>query len=281
MQKLSQSLRRQGKLIGLVPTMGYLHQGHLSLVRLARKKSAVVVASIFVNPLQFGPKEDFQKYPRDINRDKKLLAQEKCDVLFSPSAREMYPDDFLTSVSVSKMSDRLEGASRPGHFNGVVTVLAKLFNIILPDLAFFGQKDAQQVVVVKKMVEDLNFPAKIVVAPTVRDKSGLALSSRNSYLKAQEYQPALSLSRALREAKKMIIQGEKDPEKVMAEMRKIIEEQPLTRIDYLAITDTKELLPVDKIKGQILISLAVRVGGTRLIDNLCLKVNNRVKESRC
>jgi pantoate--beta-alanine ligase len=281
MQKASLALRRKGKEIGFVPTMGALHEGHLSLVRLARKKSDVVVVSIFVNPAQFGPGEDFQKYPRVFPRDKKLLQKEKCDIIFYPSVKQIYPENYLTFVNVEDLTTRLEGASRPGHFRGVATIVAKLFNIVQPDLAFFGQKDAQQAVVVKKMASDLNFPVKIIVCPTVRDQKGLALSSRNSYLNPDEHKQALSLFEALEKARDLIQLGQDNPQAVISSMQEVIQKNPLAKIDYLAVTDSKRLLPVDKIKGEVLISLAVRVGDTRLIDNICLKVDKKVKEIRC
>ena len=281
MHKLSQALRRKDKIIGLVPTMGALHQGHLSLVRMARKKSDVVVVSVFVNPTQFTPGEDFQKYPRVFAQDKTLLQKEKCDIIFYPSVKEMYPENYLTFVNVEDITTRLEGASRPGHFQGVTTVVAKLFNIVQPDLAFFGQKDAQQAVVIKKMVEDLNFPTQIVVAPTVRDQKGLALSSRNSYLSSDEKSQALCLYEALEKARDLIQLGQTNPQVVISSMQTVLEKNPLAQIDYIAITDLKRLLPVDKIAGDVLISLAVRVGNTRLIDNICVRVNKRVQEIRC
>jgi len=281
MQKSSLALRRKGKLIGLVPTMGALHEGHLSLVRMARKKSDVVVVSIFVNPTQFGPGEDFQKYPRVFPQDKKLLQKEKCDIIFYPSAKQIYPENYLTFVDVEDITTRLEGASRPGHFRGVATIVAKLFNIVQPDLAFFGQKDAQQVVVVKKMVSDLNFPVKIIVCPTVRDQKGLALSSRNSYLSPDEKCQALCLYEALEKARDLIQLGQTNPQVVISSMQTVIQKSPLAEIDYVAITDTKRLLPVDKIRGDVLISLAVRVGNTRLIDNICVRANKKIQEIRC
>jgi pantoate--beta-alanine ligase len=281
MQRTSQTLKRKGKVIGFVPTMGYLHQGHLSLVKEAKRRSDVVVASIFVNPIQFGPSEDFQRYPRDLNRDKNLLQEAKCDILFFPSQKEIYPEGFLTYANVEEITRRLEGASRPGHFKGVVTVVAKLFNIVLPDLAFFGQKDAQQLLIIKRMAADLNFPIEIVTCPTVRDRNGLALSSRNTYLNSDEYRQALSLSEALQKAKDLIRLGEKDPRVVTNSMREVIQKNPSARIEYLALTDPKELKPVDKIQKDVLISMAVRIGTTRLIDNICLKVNEKVREIRC
>lgn len=281
MQKTSLALHGRGKIIGLVPTMGALHEGHLSLVRTARQKSDVAVVSIFVNPTQFGPGEDFQHYPRDLNRDKKLLQEAKCDILFYPSQKEMYPDNYLTSVNLEGIADKLEGASRPGHFQGVATIVTKLFNIVQPDLAFFGQKDAQQVVAIKKMVADLNFPTKILVGPTVRDEKGLALSSRNSYLNKDEYHQALCLYEALQKAKDLIQLGVRDPGRVIHSMQQVIQKNPLAKIDYIAVTDSQDLQPVDKIQGDVLISLAVKIGKTRLIDNLCLRANQKVREIRC
>ncbi|OGC76834.1 MAG: pantoate--beta-alanine ligase [candidate division Zixibacteria bacterium RBG_16_50_21] len=281
MQRTSQALKRNGKVIGFVPTMGYLHQGHLSLVKEAKRRSDMVVASIFVNPIQFEPSEDFQRYPRDLNRDKNQLQEAKCDILFFPSQKEIYPEGFLTYANVEEITRSLEGASRPGHFKGVVTVVAKLFNLVLPDLAFFGQKDAQQVVTIKKMAADLNFPIEIVTCPTVRDQNGLALSSRNTYLNTDEYRQALSLSEALQKAKDLIRLGEKDPRIVTNSMREVIQKNPSAQIEYLALTDPKELKPVDKIQKDVLISMAVRIGTTRLIDNICLKVNEKVREIRC
>jgi pantoate--beta-alanine ligase len=281
MQETSLALHRKGKLIGLVPTMGALHEGHLSLVRMARKKSDVVVVSIFVNSTQFGLNEDFQNYPRVFAQDKTFLQKEKCDIIFYPSVKEMYPENYLTFVNVEDITTRLEGASRSGHFRGVATIVAKLFNIVQPDLAFFGQKDAQQAVVIKRMVADLNFPAKIVVAPTVRDQKGLAFSSRNSYLSPDEKSQALCLYEALEKARDLIQLGQTNPQMVISSMQTVIQKSPLAEIDYVAITDTKRLLPVDKIRGDVLISLAVRVGNTRLIDNICVRANKKVQESRC
>jgi pantoate--beta-alanine ligase len=244
MQKICGELKGRGKTIGLVPTMGYLHQGHLSLVRIARKKSDVVVVSIFVNPTQFGPREDFGKYPRDFNRDRLLLKRERCDYVFAPRVKDMYPEGYLTYVEVEGITDRLEGASRPGHFRGVTTVVAKLFNIIRPDLAIFGQKDAQQAVVLKKMADDLDFGIKMIIAPTVREKGGLALSSRNKYLSPEERSQAVVLYQSLALAKRMIAGGEKSAAKIRAQMRNLIEKQPQAQLEYIAITDAHTLEPL-------------------------------------
>lgn len=272
MQKISTALKRKGKIIGFVPTMGYLHEGHLSLIKLAKKKSDVVVVSIFVNPLQFGPKEDFKRYPRDLKRDTKLARKAGCDILLVPSQKQMYPARYSTFVNVEKLSDTLEGKFRSGHFKGVATVVAKLFNIVQPDLAFFGQKDAQQVVIIQKMAQDLNFNLKIIVAPTVREPSGLALSSRNTYLGEDEKKTAKVLFESLQKAQSIIEQGETNSFKIMHEMEKMILSRPKTIIDYIAITDSKTLEPLEKLSGEVLISMAVFVGSTRLIDNLKLKV---------
>jgi pantoate--beta-alanine ligase len=268
MQQLSLSLKKRGKKISFVPTMGALHQGHLSLVKRARKLGDFVVASVFVNPTQFGPKEDFKRYPRDLKKDMKLLKKAGCDLVFAPGVKRIYPEGYLTCVDVEKISDKLEGASRPGHFKGVCTVVAKLFNIVQPDYVIFGQKDAQQAIIIKKMTEDLNFPVKIIVSPTVREKDGLAFSSRNSYLNPEERREAKVLYQALRTGKRLVESGEKNPEKVINKMRQLINRQKLAKIDYIALTDTKNLEPVKEIKGELLLSLAVKFGKTRLIDNL-------------
>jgi len=268
MQKLSLSLKRQGKKISFVPTMGALHRGHLSLVKRAKKLGDFVVTSIFVNPTQFGPKEDYRKYPRDLKKDKELLQKAGCDLIFAPRVKDIYPVGYLTYIDVEELSQKLEGASRPGHFKGVCTVVAKLFNIVQPDFAIFGQKDAQQALIIKKMAEDLDFPVKIIVSPTVREKDGLACSSRNSYLITEERNQAKILYQSLKLGEKMIKAGEKNPLKVIKKMTEMIKQVPLAKIDYIALTDTQTLEPVRKIKGELLLSLAVKFGKTRLIDNL-------------
>ncbi len=272
MQRICTSLKKKGKTIGFVPTMGYLHQGHLSLMGVAKKKSDVLVVSLFVNPTQFGPQEDFKRYPRNLKMDKRLLKESGCDYLFYPQIKEMYPEVYETYVEVEKSTKILEGAFRPGHFKGVTTIVAKLFNIVMPDVAVFGQKDFQQAVVIRRMVKDLNFPVKIIVAPTIREKSGLALSSRNSYLSDEERIQALSLYQSLNLAKKLIKSGERDSEKIIEKMKKLIQKQPQARIDYISINDSETLETLRKIKGNILISLAVKIGKTRLIDNINIKV---------
>lgn len=272
MQKICAGVKREGKIIGFVPTMGYLHKGHLSLIRIAKKRSDVLVVSVFVNPTQFGPKEDFNRYPRDFRRDRFLLEKEGCDFIFAPRIKDMYPEGYLTYVNVDKISDKLEGATRPGHFQGVTTVVAKLFNVVRPDIAVFGQKDAQQAVVLKKMVDDLNYGIKMIIAPTVREKDGLATSSRNVYLSKEERKQAKVLYQTLRVAKEMIKKGERKVSKIVSKMRTLINKQPLAEVDYIAITDANSLELLNKLKGEILISLAVRFGKTRLIDNTKIKV---------
>ena len=257
--------------LGFVPTMGYLHEGHLSLVRQARVENPSLVVSIFVNPTQFGPQEDFRQYPRDTKRDLALLEREKTDIVFMPSATEMYPPQFSSWVEVSRVSERLEGASRPGHFRGVTTVVAKLFNIVQPSRAYFGQKDAQQLVVIKKMVADLNMNVGIVALPTVREPDGLAMSSRNTYLGLEERQAALVLYKALCLAQGLWLQGERNAGRVRQEMTKLIEEEPLAKIDYVSVANTETLNELGIIEPPALVSLAVGIGGTRLIDNIVLE----------
>jgi len=274
MQKICGGLKREGKIIGFVPTMGYLHKGHLRLVKIAKRKSDVVVVSIFVNPTQFGPKEDFAKYPRDFKRDRLLLESRlgRDDFVFTPRIKDMYPEGYLTYVNVDKITHKLEGAIRPGHFQGVTTVVAKLFNIVQPDIAVFGQKDTQQAVVLKKMVDDLNYGIKMIIAPTVRERDGLASSSRNVYLSKEERKQAKVLYQALRLAREMIKKGERSPTKIVSKMNKLIDKQPSADIDYIAITDSQTLELLNKLKGEILISLAICFGKTRLIDNIKMKV---------
>jgi pantoate--beta-alanine ligase len=272
MQKICGGLKREGKIIGFVPTMGYLHKGHLSLIKIAKRKSDVVVVSIFVNPTQFGPKEDFAKYPRDFKRDRFLLEKEGCDFVFAPRIKDMYPEGYLTYVNVEKITGKLEGAIRPGHFQGVTTVVVKLFNIVQPDIAVFGQKDAQQAVVLKKMVDDLDYGVKMIIAGTVRERDGLASSSRNVYLSKEERKQAKVLYQALRLAKRMIKKGERSPSRIVSKVIALINKQPLADVDYVAITDAHSLELLNKLKGEILISLAVRFGKTRLIDNIRMKV---------
>jgi len=257
--------------VGLVPTMGYLHEGHLALVRQARAENSSVVVSIFVNPTQFGPQEDFQLYPRDPQRDLALLEKEKVDIVFMPSAAEMYPPQFSSWVEVGGITQRLEGAARPGHFRGVATVVAKLFNIVQPTRAYFGQKDAQQAVVIKRMVADLNMNLEIITVPTVREPDGLAMSSRNTYLNPEERQAALVLYQALCSAQKLWAQGETDARFLRQQMTVLIQKEPLATINYISITNTETLEELDKVNAPALVSLAVRIGKTRLIDNVVLE----------
>lgn len=272
MQKESERLREEGKRIGLVPTMGYLHEGHLSLVRIARERSNVVVMSIFVNPTQFGPGEDFHSYPRDFNRDVKLAEKEGCDIIFYPTVEEMYPQGYATYVNVERLTEGLCGRSRPGHFRGVTTVVTKLFNIVKPHIAVFGQKDAQQAFVIKRMVRDLNFDIEIVVGPTIREKDGLAMSSRNTYLSERERKDALVLYQSLKLAQNLLSSGERDPKKVVKEMEKLIRTKKSALIDYISIVDSENLQEVERIEGEVLIALAVKIGKARLIDNIIIKV---------
>jgi pantoate--beta-alanine ligase len=273
MQRLALNRRGKGR-VGLVPTMGYLHEGHLQLVRAARKQSDFVVVSIFVNPIQFGPKEDFRRYPRDFRRDRRLLASAGADFIFCPSVEEMYPAGFATFVEVERLGDGLCGASRPGHFRGVATVVAKLFNIVMPDVAVFGAKDAQQAFVIRRMARDLGYHTRIVIVPTVREKDGLAMSSRNVYLSPEQRAEAPVLHRSLVLANKLIGQGERSAAKVKAAMRGLIQRESGGRIEYVEIIDTDELKPVKTIKGEMLVALAVHFGKTRLIDNTTVKTPN-------
>src|SRR4030042_194118 len=257
--------------VGFVPTMGYLHDGHLALVKQARAENSVVVASIFVNPTQFGPTEDFKAYPRDTERDLAMLRKERTDIVFMPSAEEMYPESFSSWVEVEKITDRLEGGCRPGHFKGVTTVVAKLFNIVEPTRAYFGQKDAQQALVIKKMVADLNMNLEVIVSPTVRESDGLAMSSRNIYLNPQERQAATVLFKALTLAQNTFKKGERNAETIRQQMASLISKEPLAKIEYVSIADTQTLEELSKIDGPALASLAVRIGKTRLIDNILLE----------
>jgi pantoate--beta-alanine ligase len=264
--------RAAGKRIGLVPTMGYLHAGHMSLVQAARRECDVVVMSIFVNPKQFGPQEDFATYPRDMEGDLRQAREAGVDAVFTPSVEEMYPPGFLTEVIVHELTAPLCGASRPGHFNGVTTVVAKLLNIVGPDRAYFGQKDYQQVTIIRRMVTDLCMPLEVITCPTVREPDGLAMSSRNAYLNPAERQAALVLSRALRLAEERLAQGERQGARLTATLRDCIAQEPLARIDYVAVCDPQTLREVEQISGIILVALAVYIGKTRLIDNAVLKV---------
>ncbi len=269
MQRLSEGYRLRGKEIGFVPTMGYLHEGHLSLVRQAKRDNDVVFVSIFVNPLQFAPNEDYESYPRDIERDERLLKDEGVDVLFYPTVEDMYPDGFQTYVEVQNLTKVLEGKSRPTHFRGVTTVVLKLFNITKPHRAYFGKKDAQQLIVIRRMVHDLNLDVEIVGMPIVRESDGLAMSSRNKYLNKEEREQAVCLYRALERAEELIGSGVLDADRIKREMESVIKGYPLAEVDYISvnrISDLEELKTVEK--GNTLVSLAVRIGKTRLIDNM-------------
>jgi pantoate--beta-alanine ligase len=257
--------------VGFVPTMGFLHEGHLALVKRAKLENSAVIVSIYVNPTQFGPKEDFGAYPRDLDRDLEMLRKEGTDIVFVPLDDEMYPPGFSSWVDVDKVTERLEGACRPGHFRGVATVVAKLFNIVQPTKAYFGQKDAQQVVVIKRMVADLNMGVEIVVVPTVRESDGLAMSSRNIYLNPEERQTATILFKALTLARKLRGGGEKDAEKIRRQMTALIQKEPLAQIGYVSIADAGTLEELDLLDRPAVASLAVRIGKTRLIDNMPLE----------
>jgi len=271
MQEISLRLKREGRIIGLVPTMGYLHDGHLSLIKKARRENDIVIMSNFVNPLQFGPKEDFATYPRDLDRDNKLAESAGVDYVFAPTTEEMYPQGYDTYVEVKgPITEKMCGKSRPGHFKGVTTVVLKLFLITQPDRAYFGQKDAQQAIVIRKMVTDLNVPVKIITCPIIREEDGLALSSRNTYLSSEERLQALALPRALSAGRDMIMKGETDPQKVRLHIKQILESSPGIRVDYVEVVDGDDLSDLSVIKGKVLLAAAVYVGKTRLIDNINL-----------
>ena len=272
MHRAADHIRQAGLRIGLVPTMGYLHEGHLSLVRQALKVTDRVVVSIFVNPLQFGPTEDLAAYPKDIDRDLKLLDRHGVHLAYLPQKKEIYPRDFATSVSVAKLTERLCGASRPGHFEGVTTIVTKLFAAVKPHVAVFGQKDAQQTIVIQRLVRDLNLDVEIQMAPTVREADGLAMSSRNAYLNAEERREAPALYRALMVGQKMIDRGERRPQRVIEAMRDVIAPQRCAEIDYIEAVDAKDLTPVAELKDSILLAVAVRFGNARLIDNALVRI---------
>jgi pantoate--beta-alanine ligase len=254
--------------LGFVPTMGYLHEGHLVLVRQAKAENASVAVSIFVNPTQFGPKEDFRQYPRDAERDLSLLKKEGTDVVFMPPVEEIYPPGFNSWVEVGRLAERLEGASRPGHFRGVVTVVARLFELVKPDRAYFGQKDAQQLIVIRKMAADLALNLEVIAVPTVREADGLAMSSRNTYLNPEERKQAVVLYQALTLAQRLYAEGEKDARVIRQKMTALIQKQPLADIDYISIADAETLEELDVVRPPALVSMAVKIGKTRLIDNI-------------
>lgn len=272
MKSKIRALREEGKEIGLVPTMGYLHRGHLSLVKRSVSENDITVCSIFVNPLQFGPKEDLNTYPRDFEKDAKLLKESNCDFIFYPSVEEMYSDDFSTIVSVKGITDKLCGKSRPGHLDGVATVVTKLFNIVNPHKAYFGMKDYQQLLVIKKFVRDLNMDVDIIGCEIVRDSDGLALSSRNSYLTENQRKSALSLNRSFEIVNKLLESGERDITKIVLEVKKFIESFPEAKVDYIKIVDKDTLEDIEHINRDFLYALAVFVGKARLIDNKIFEV---------
>ena len=272
MKEYSRKIREEGKSIGFVPTMGYLHEGHLSLLRAAQNECDVSIISVFVNPTQFSAGEDLDKYPRDIERDISLASAEGTDVMFAPETEDMYPEGYVSNVKVDEsLSRALCGKSRPGHFEGVATVVAKLFGIVSPDRTYFGQKDAQQTVVIKRMVKDLKIPVDVRVMPIVRESDGLAMSSRNTYLSNEERIEALNLNRSLEVAKGMILTSEYSSETIKLEMKKIIEQGKNIRIDYIEVVDADTLVPLDEVNKNTLIAVAAFVGKTRLIDNIVIK----------
>ena len=263
-------LRKFGKTISLVPTMGYFHEGHLSLMDIARKNSDIVVVSLFVNPIQFSPNEDIERYPRDFERDEQLAEERGVDIIFYPDVKEMYPEPFYTYVSTEELSRVLCGASRPIHFRGVTTIVAKLFNIVQPDIAVFGQKDAQQAIIIKQMIKDLNFPIKIIIAPIIREKDGLAMSSRNRYLSSEEREQAPTICKALTRAHEEVRLGNKNTKEIEDLIREIISSADLARIEYIGIIDDSTLKNVESIEDGTFAAVAVLFGRTRLIDNVYL-----------
>ena len=274
MRAWSDEARRAGRRIGLVPTMGYLHAGHLSLVAEARRRAETCVASIFVNPLQFGPSEDLARYPRDLPRDRDALRDAGVDVLYLPTADEMYPPGFQTEVTVTQVSTGLCGATRPGHFRGVTTVVTKLFNAVKPHVAVFGEKDFQQLAVIRRMANDLDTGIEVIGAPIVREADGLAMSSRNAYLSADQRAAALCLSRSLAAAREAVAGGERDADAVLRAARAVLDAEPAARVDYVALVDADTLEPLPRIADRALLALAVLIGRTRLIDNTILTASN-------
>jgi pantoate--beta-alanine ligase len=271
MRSASRAARQAGRRLGLVPTMGALHEGHLSLVRAARSSADIVAASIFVNPTQFGPNEDLAKYPRSFERDRDLLQSEGVELLFAPSVEEMYSAGAVTWVTVEELSNKLDGRSRPRHFRGVTTVVSKLFHIVEPDVAFFGQKDAAQVAIIRRMVRDLNLPVHITVCPIVREPDGLAMSSRNAYLDPEQRKEALVLQRSLLVVQQLIEQGENSAGNLIVAGRQEFADKPSVRLDYFEIVNPDTLDPIQAIEDHALIAVAAYVGGTRLIDNLLIR----------
>ncbi|MDP4856045.1 MAG: pantoate--beta-alanine ligase [Desulfobacterales bacterium] len=272
MQERAENLRRDGRRIACVPTMGFLHDGHLSLMRIAKRRADVLVVSIFVNPAQFGPEEDFETYPRNLERDLDLCAKENVDIVFTPKTVTLYPDGYQSYVKLEHLPHHLCGLSRPVFFTGVATVVCKLFNIVRPHTAVFGEKDYQQLLIIRRMVKDLNINTKIIGAPIVREKDGLAMSSRNAYLTSDQRPAALTLYRSLVQARKRVETGERNAARILKEARDLISAQPETDIDYLSICDPETLIDVERIDRTALMALAVKVGKTRLIDNTILPV---------
>jgi pantoate--beta-alanine ligase len=272
MQERAESLRRDGRRIACVPTMGFLHDGHLSLMRIAKRRADVLVVSIFVNPAQFGPEEDFETYPRNLERDLDLCAKENVDIVFTPKTAALYPDGYQSYVKLEHLPHHLCGLSRPVFFTGVTTVVSKLFNIVRPHIAVFGEKDYQQLLIIRRMVQDLNFNTEIIGAPIVREEDGLAMSSRNAYLTPDQRPAALTLYRSLVQARKRVETGERDAARILKEARDLISAQSDTDIDYLSICDPETLVDVERIDRTVLMALAVKVGKTRLIDNTILPV---------
>ncbi len=268
MKEIVKNLKSKGKSIGFVPTMGYLHEGHKSLLECSKKDNDITILSVFVNPIQFGENEDFDKYPRDINRDLEIANSVGVDYLFNPDYKEMYPEGYSTYVVMESLVDKLCGTYRPGHFKGVLTIVNKLFNIVKPDRAYFGKKDYQQYKVIQKMVKDLNMDVEVIGCPLIREKDGLAMSSRNKYLSPEERKSALSLSKALFEAKKRFEEGETNPDKLKELIKNIINSYPNTKIQYVEIVDSETLESKEKVEKGDIIALAVFVGSTRLIDNI-------------
>jgi len=281
MKTYAKIMRKENKLVGFIPTMGYFHEGHLSLIKTARKQADVVIVSIFVNPIQFGPKEDLEKYPRDIKRDEELAKTCGVDILFCPKNKDMYPEGFSTYVEVEGLTEKLCGKSRPTHFRGVTTVVMKLFEIIKPDIAYFGQKDAQQAFVIKKMIGDLNMDIAIKIMPIVREKDGLAMSSRNVYLTKSEKKDATLIHKALKLAEELITGGERDSKKIIKKMRELLLTSSIVSIDYVSIVDTRSLKEIPTIEGEVLIAIAAVIGKTRLIDNIIIKVTEDEKAYEC
>jgi pantoate--beta-alanine ligase len=271
MQTVSNGLKQQGKSIGFAPTMGFLHDGHLSLMKIIKPNCDELVVSIFVNPTQFGPGEDFNKYPRDFSRDEELCRNMGVDILFYPSQDEIYDEPYLTFVEVNKLTETMCGLSRPGHFRGVTTIVCKLFNIIKPDIAIFGQKDYQQSLIIKQMVKDLNLDVRIITGPIVREPDGLAMSSRNRYLSKKKRQDALLIYQSLKMAEKKVASKKYSVEEIKNRMLEKIQAGSSTRIDYIAIVDPETLEPLEKIQAHMLIAMAVYVGKTRLIDNVLIE----------